>query len=82
MKALEAVKTKPGEFDTSGRRTPVPTDEVVRIECDTVILAVGEKVDPDFCKASGLRDQGRGHDRGGPLLARDEPRPASTPAAT
>ena len=26
----------------------------VRIDCDTVILAVGEKVDPDFCKASGL----------------------------
>jgi len=33
----------------------VPTDEVIRIECDTVILAVGEKVDPDFCKASGLK---------------------------
>src|ERR1035437_461955 len=45
VKALEAVKTKPGEFDISGRRTPVPTDEVIRIECDTVILAVGEKVD-------------------------------------
>ena len=55
VKALEAVKTKLGEFDTSGRRRPVSTDEVIRIECDTVILAVGEKVDPDFCKASGLR---------------------------
>ncbi len=54
VKALEAVKTKPGEFDTSGRRKPIPTDEVIRIDCDTVILAVGEKVDPDFCKASGL----------------------------
>ena len=30
------------------------TDEVIRIDCETVILAVGEKVDPDFCKASGL----------------------------
>jgi NADH-quinone oxidoreductase subunit F len=55
VRALEAVKTKLGEFDTSGRRRPVPTDEVIRIECDTVILAVGEKVDPDFGKASGLR---------------------------
>jgi len=54
VRALEAVVTKPGEFDTSGRRRPVPTDEVIRIECDTVILAVGEKVDPDFCRASGL----------------------------
>jgi NADPH-dependent glutamate synthase beta subunit-like oxidoreductase len=25
------------------------------VDCDTVILAVGEKVDPDFCKASGLK---------------------------
>jgi NADH-quinone oxidoreductase subunit F len=53
--AIEAVRTKLGEFDSSGRRRPVPTDEVIRIECDTVILAVGEKVDPDFCKASGLK---------------------------
>jgi NADH-quinone oxidoreductase subunit F len=55
VKALEAVRTKLGEFDTSGRRRPVLTDEVIRIECDTVILAVGEKVDPDFSKASGLK---------------------------
>ena len=55
VKAIEVVKTKLGEFDTSGRRRPVPTDEVVRVDCTTVILAVGEKVDPDFCKASGLK---------------------------
>jgi NADH-quinone oxidoreductase subunit F len=54
VRALEAVRTKLGEFDTSGRRRPVPTDEVIRIECDTVILAVGESVDLDFCRASGL----------------------------
>jgi NADH-quinone oxidoreductase subunit F len=55
VKAIEVVKTKLGEFDTSGRRRPVPTDEVVRVDCDTVILAVGEKVDPAFYKASGLK---------------------------
>jgi len=55
VRALEAVRTKLGEFDTSGRRRPVPTDEIIRIACDSVILAVGEKVDPDFCKASGLK---------------------------
>ena len=55
VRALEAVRTRPGEFDTSGRRRPVPTDEVMRVACDTVILAVGEKVDPDFCRASGLK---------------------------
>jgi NADPH-dependent glutamate synthase beta subunit-like oxidoreductase len=55
VRAIEAVRTKPGEFDTSGRRRPVPTDEVIRFACDTVILAVGEKVDPDFLAASGLK---------------------------
>ena len=54
VKAIEVVKTKLGEFDTSGRRRPILTDEIIRVECDSVILAVGEKVDPDFCKASGL----------------------------
>jgi NADH-quinone oxidoreductase subunit F len=55
VRAIEAVRTKLGEFDTSGRRRPVSTDEVIRFECDTVVLAVGEKVDPDFLKASGLK---------------------------
>jgi NADH-quinone oxidoreductase subunit F len=55
VKAIEVVKTKLGEFDTSGRRRPIATDEVVRVDCDTVILAVGEKVDPEFAKASGLK---------------------------
>lgn len=53
--AIEVVKTRLGEFDSSGRRRPVPTDEVLRVECDTVVLAVGETVDPDFARASGLK---------------------------
>jgi NADPH-dependent glutamate synthase beta subunit-like oxidoreductase len=55
VKAIEVVKTRLGEFDSSGRRRPVPTGEVLRFECDTVILAVGESVDMDFVRASGLR---------------------------
>ena len=55
VRAIEAVRTKLGEFDRSGRRRPVLTDEVIRFECDTVILAVGETVDPDFLRASGLK---------------------------
>jgi len=53
--AFEAVRTTPGEFDASGRRKPVPTDEIVRVPCSAVILAVGETVDLDFVKASGLK---------------------------
>jgi NADH-quinone oxidoreductase subunit F len=55
VKAIEVVKTRLGEFDTSGRRRPVPTEEIRRLECDTVVLAVGEAVDLDFVRASGLR---------------------------
>jgi NADH-quinone oxidoreductase subunit F len=55
VKAIEVVKTRLGEFDASGRRRPVPTEEIVRLQCDTVILAVGEAVDMDFVRASGLR---------------------------
>ena len=54
VKAIEIVKTRLGEYDKSGRRRPIPTDEVQRFECDSVILAVGETFDQDFCRASGL----------------------------
>ena len=55
VKAVEVVKTRLGEYDRSGRRKPVLTDEVQRFDCDSVILAVGETVDLDFAKASGLQ---------------------------
>ncbi|HWR50642.1 MAG TPA: FAD-dependent oxidoreductase [Bryobacteraceae bacterium] len=54
VKAIEVVKTRLGEFDASGRRKPVSTEEIQVFKCDTVVLAVGEKVDADFVRASGL----------------------------
>jgi NADH-quinone oxidoreductase subunit F len=54
VKAIEIVKARLGEYDKSGRRRSIPTDEVQRFECDNVIMAVGETVDSDFCRASGL----------------------------
>jgi NADH-quinone oxidoreductase subunit F len=54
VKAIEIVKTRLGEYDKSGRKRPIPTDEVQRFDCDSVILAVGETFDLDFCRASGL----------------------------
>ena len=60
VKAIEVVKTKLGEFDSSGRRRPVPTEEIRRVQCDTVILAVGEAVDQDFVRAAGLRIKDHG----------------------
>jgi NADPH-dependent glutamate synthase beta subunit-like oxidoreductase len=54
VRAMEIEKTRLGEFDPSGRRKPVGTGEIVRFDCDTVVLAVGETVDLDFARASGL----------------------------
>lgn len=54
VRAIEIMKTRLGEYDKSGRRRPVPTGEIQRLECDSVILAVGETFDLDFCRASGL----------------------------
>ena len=55
VKAIEIVKTRLGEYDNSGRRKPVLTDEIQRFDCDSVIFAIGESVDLDFARASGLR---------------------------
>ncbi len=54
VKAIEIAKTRLGEYDSSGRRKPVPTGEIQRYDCDAVIYAVGESVDLDFARASGL----------------------------
>jgi len=54
VKAIEVLKTRLGEFDLSGRRRPISTEEIQSFKCDTVILAVGETVDRGFCEASGL----------------------------
>jgi NADPH-dependent glutamate synthase beta subunit-like oxidoreductase len=35
-----------GEPDGRGRRKPVPRDEFVELECDTVIYALGTKANP------------------------------------
>ncbi len=60
VKALEVVQTRLGEYDRSGRRKPILTDQVQILDCDTVIVAVGETVDLDFAKASGLQITGGG----------------------
>ncbi len=51
---LICKKMKLGAPDASGRRSPVETGETVEIPCDTVISAVGEKVDSEFLAAAGV----------------------------
>ena len=40
---IECLYTKPGEFDGSGRRKPLPTDEKFVLPVDVVISAIGGK---------------------------------------
>ncbi len=47
-------KMKLGDPDASGRRSPVPTGEIVEIPCDLVISAVGEQVDDALLAANGI----------------------------
>ncbi len=51
---LKCYKMILGGRDASGRRSPVQTDEIVAIPADTVIAAVGEKVDTEFYLKNGI----------------------------
>ena len=57
---LKCEKMKLGEPDEKGRRKPVATGEFVEIPCDTVISAVGEKVDSELFTANGIHVDERG----------------------
>lgn len=48
------------ERDASGRRMVAETDEIVEIDADTVIAAVGEKVNTNFYKENGIDVNERG----------------------
>ena len=54
LKGLSATRMVLGEYDLSGRRKPVATKEVFEIPCDSLILAIGERVDAEFIKDCGI----------------------------
>ena len=51
---LICEKMKLGDPDEKGRRKPVPTGEMVEIPCDTVVSAVGEKVESEVFTRNGI----------------------------
>jgi len=57
---LEVEKTALGKFDARGRRWPVPTGEKYVIPCDTIIEAIGQKVEAGMSHKLGLRLTGHG----------------------
>lgn len=52
--ALLCEKMKLGDPDASGRRSPVGTGETASVPADTVIAAVGEKVDTAVFERNGI----------------------------
>ncbi|MBQ0058687.1 MAG: putative selenate reductase subunit YgfK [Lachnospiraceae bacterium] len=49
-----------GAVDASGRPSVVATGETVEVEADTVILAVGERLDSDWYTANGINVDAKG----------------------
>ena len=49
-----------GAPDASGRRSPVETGQTLELPADTVIAAIGERVDTPFYQANGLEVDSRG----------------------
>ncbi len=54
VQALEVTQMAGGDFDISGRRKPVETGDVHQIPCDTVVLAIGERVDSGLLEREGI----------------------------
>ena len=57
---LLCKKMKLGQMDTSGRAGVTETADVVEVPADTVIVAVGEKIDTDFYTANQIAVDERG----------------------
>ena len=57
---LVCEKMKLGDPDEKGRRKPVPTGEMVEIPCDTVVSAVGEKVESEVFTRNGITVDAKG----------------------
>jgi len=60
VREIELTRMVPGEFDSSGRRKPMPTEETYKLSCDTVIFAIGERVDSEFIKKFGIKTRDNG----------------------
>jgi homotetrameric NADPH-dependent glutamate synthase len=52
VRGMKVQKMELGEPDEKGRRKPVPTGEIVELECDTVIYALGTNANPIITKST------------------------------
>ncbi len=68
VRGMKVQKMTLGEPDDRGRRKPVPLDEFIELECDTVIYALGTKPNPIIGQAT----PGLGLNKWGNISADDE----------
>jgi NADH-quinone oxidoreductase subunit F len=61
VKALRVTCLEQGPFDISGRRRRTATDTEQDLACDTIIIAIGERVDRTLIEAEGLSVNDAGH---------------------
>ncbi len=52
VRGMRVQKMELGEPDAKGRRQPVPQDEFLELDCDTVIYALGTKANPIVTKST------------------------------
>jgi homotetrameric NADPH-dependent glutamate synthase len=52
VRGMKVQKMALGEPDDKGRRQPIPQDEFLELECDTVIYALGTKANPIITKST------------------------------
>ncbi len=52
VRGMKVQKMVLGEPDAKGRRQPIPQDEFIELECDTVIYALGTKANPIVTKST------------------------------
>jgi glutamate synthase (NADPH) small chain len=52
VRGMKVQKMELGEPDEKGRRKPMPTGEVIELECDTVIYALGTQANPIITKST------------------------------
>ncbi|TMB29617.1 MAG: NADPH-dependent glutamate synthase [Deltaproteobacteria bacterium] len=74
VRGIRLQKMALGEPDAKGRRKPVPTGEVIDLDCDMVIYALGTKANPIVTRAT----PGLGLDARGNIVADDGGTQATT----
>ena len=67
VRGVELAEVELGEADDSGRRRPVVTDKRSVLECDAVLLALGQSAELSLLPAGWELREGRVHQGGVPL---------------